>query len=231
MEEIREAALAYYHNLPEDLQKMASAKFKEIDSNGNGTISMREFKNGMGSSFDNDSVIMKRTFKELDKTGDGKLDFNEYITLYYLVESGRVLIFCAGHGCEAGPFLKGLYFTCVDCFHHNENETFDLCTSCYRNGDFDHEHTNFVDNHVLLRSKAACCDESTFDDESCSSGSSSESNQVSRSGSKRVQVKRSGTKRRAVFGAIKSGVSVAKVVGSVSSGDAASDAADSCTIM
>ncbi|KAM5553374.1 hypothetical protein ABKV19_025537 [Rosa sericea] len=222
MEEIREAALAYYHNLPEDLQKLASAKFKEIDSNGNDTISIREFKKSMGSSFDNDSVIMKRSFKELDKNGDGKLDFNEYITLYYLVESGRVLIYCAGDGCEAAPFLKGLYFTCVDCFHHNENETFDLCTSCYRNADFVHEHTNFVDNHVLLRSKAACCESTS---EPCSSGSDSESNQVSRSGSKRVQVKRSGSKRRAVFGAIKSGVSVAHAVGNV-----AADAA-SCSIM
>ncbi|KAL6189373.1 hypothetical protein ACLB2K_040762 [Fragaria x ananassa] len=224
MEEIREAALAYYHNLPEDLHKLASAKFKEIDSNDNGTISLREFKNSMRSSFDNDSVIMKRSFKELDKNGDGKLDFNEYITLYYLLESGRLLIYCAGDGCEDdAPFLKGHYFTCVDCFHHNENETFDLCTSCYRNGKFAHEHTNFLDNHVLLRSKAACCDEAIS--EPSSSGSDSESNQVSRSGSQRVQVNRSGSKRTAVFGAVKSGLSVAQAVGSVASNVA------SCSIM
>jgi hypothetical protein len=158
MEEIREAALAYYHNLPENSKKLASAKFKEIDSDGSGTISMKEFKKSMGSSFDNDSKIMKRSFKELDKNGDGKLDFNEYITLYYLVESGRVMVYCAGNGCEAAPFLKGLYFTCVDCFHENKVETFDLCTSCYRNGDYKHnrDHTNFADNHILLLSKAAC---------------------------------------------------------------------------
>ena len=157
MEEIRDAALAYYHNLPENLKNLASAKFKEIDSDGSGTISIKEFKKSMGRSFDNDSKIMKRSFKELDKNGDGKLDFDEYITLYYLVESGRVQVYCAGSECEFAPFLKGLYFTCVDCFHHDEDETFDLCTSCYRHGEYSHNHTNFVDNYVLLRSKAACC--------------------------------------------------------------------------
>ncbi|KAK9931274.1 hypothetical protein M0R45_018558 [Rubus argutus] len=173
MEEIREAALASYHNLPEDQKKLALAKFKEIDSDGSGTINMKEFKKSMGSSFDNDSNIMKRGFKELDKNGDSKLDFKEYITLYYLVESGRVLVYCAGSGCKFEPFLKGLYFTCVDCFHHDEDETFDLCTSCYRHGKYCHEHTNFVDNYVLLRSKAACSG-STY--EPSSSGFDSESN-------------------------------------------------------
>ncbi|XP_024196845.2 uncharacterized protein LOC112200070 [Rosa chinensis] len=222
MEEIRKAALAYYNNLPKDLQKLASAKFKEIDSSGDGTISIEEFKKSMGSSFHNNSVIMERSFKELDNNGDRKLDFNEYITLYYLVESGRVLIYCAGNGCKAAPFLKGLYFTCVDCFHHNKNGTFDLCTSCYHNADFVHEHTNFVDNHVLLRSKAACCESTS---EPCSPGSDSESNQVSRTGSKGVPVNRSGSKRRALLGAIKSGASVTRAVGNM-----ASDVA-SCSIM
>lgn len=147
---MHDAASAYYKNLPAELQQKAKEKFNEMDSDGSKTISSEEFQRSMGISSE-----IKGCFELLDKNKDGKLNFNEFITLYYLVEGGRG-VFCCGHGCKADPFLKGLYFTCVECFHNNEAATFDLCTSCYSDRKHNHEHANFLDNYVLLRSKAAC---------------------------------------------------------------------------
>ncbi|XP_021813464.1 uncharacterized protein LOC110756356 isoform X2 [Prunus avium] len=119
----------------------------------------------------------------------GKLDFEEFITLYYLVNSGMVL--CDGHGCKVN-FLKGLYFTCVDCFNYSKTNTFDLCTSCYRYRNFLHNHTNFLDNHVLMRCKAAylqdqpsSSDDQADESESDEEPSSPEPYAVKRSVSKR----------------------------------------------
>ncbi|KAL6194685.1 hypothetical protein ACLB2K_035763 [Fragaria x ananassa] len=250
MQEIRNAALAYYQNLSDELKQKATERFKEMDSNGNGTISINEFRRSLGSS------EIKRCFQLLDKTGDGKLDFNEFITLYYLVESGRG-VFCSGNGCKASPFLNGLYFTCVECFHNNEAATFDLCTSCYRDGEYVHNHASFLDNYVLLRSKAACESTTPTEDdhhevnaaesaEPISRGLVKVSDLFSRFGSSESpsspkidggsyesgseydaesdQVSRSGSKRRAVFEAIKS------LNSQVSIGDAAADES-SCSIM
>ncbi|BFG14235.1 hypothetical protein CerSpe_005090 [Prunus speciosa] len=145
MEEIRQVALAYYHNFSEDEKYEAYQAFREIDSNGDGTITIDEYEENFGTDH-------RSRFREVDTNGDGKLDFEEFITLYYLVNSGMVL--CDGHGCKVN-FLKGLYFTCVDCFSYSKTNTFDLCTSCYRYRNFLHNHTNFLDNHVLMRCKAA----------------------------------------------------------------------------
>ncbi|XP_024196488.1 uncharacterized protein LOC112199748 [Rosa chinensis] len=248
MQEIHNAALAYYHNLSDELKQKASEKFKEMDSNDNGTISIKEFRRSLGSS------EIKRCFKLLDKTGDGKLDFNEFITLYYLVESGRG-VFCDGHGCKASPFLNGLYFTCVECFHNNEAATFDLCTSCYRDGKYVHNHASFLDNYVFLRSKAACESTTPTEDDHhevsaaesaqpISRGLQTVSDLFGRSGPSEMpsspksdsesdsefnaesnQVSQSGSKRRAVFEAIKS------LNSQVSIGDAAADESGSCSIM
>ncbi|OMO95240.1 Calcium-binding EF-hand [Corchorus capsularis] len=150
MDEIREAALAYYANLPESMKQQAWSFFRSLDRNGDGKIDVQEYTialNRMGITWMNNLGF----FKELDRDGNGTLDFDEVITLFYLKESGRSY-FC--DGCRA--FLKGVYFTCLTCFNSGPAtcSSFDLCCSCYRNNNFNHHHhaTSFVDNYVLLQS-------------------------------------------------------------------------------
>ncbi|XP_050374412.1 uncharacterized protein LOC126791950 [Argentina anserina] len=54
-------------------------------------------------------------------------------------------------GCSV--YLCGLYFTCVACFDGADHNTYDLCAVCYRNWNFNHHHSYFLDNHILLRAK------------------------------------------------------------------------------
>ncbi|KAJ9700812.1 hypothetical protein PVL29_006230 [Vitis rotundifolia] len=87
-----------------------------------------------------------RFFQELDRDGNGRLDFNEFLTLFYIIKSRRP--FC--DGCEI--FLKGLFFTCVKC-HESRNDTFDLCSACYRGKRFIHRHAAILDVYTLLTHK------------------------------------------------------------------------------
>ncbi|KAF8392106.1 hypothetical protein HHK36_022448 [Tetracentron sinense] len=139
MEEIREAALAYYEAGSEELKLLARRFFKSMDTNGDGTVSISEFSECLwqrGYIFIDSSF-----FKELDKDGDGSLDFEEVITFYYMLKTRT---YCD----ECRAFLKVLYFTCVECFDHGPS--YDLCTTCYCKRKFNHKHTVFMDNYVLL---------------------------------------------------------------------------------
>ncbi|KAK9906022.1 hypothetical protein M0R45_000146 [Rubus argutus] len=149
MKEIRDAALAYYHNLSEQQKLDVYAFFQKMDTDGDGAITFKEFEQIFASSSHGDHF--NRIFQDVDKNGDGSLDFEESVTLYYSLVNGRVI---GCDGCRVS-FIKGLYFTCVDCFHHNETITFDLCSSCYGSRNYVHHHSNFLDNYALLRSKAA----------------------------------------------------------------------------
>ncbi|XWS53794.1 hypothetical protein CRYUN_Cryun10bG0030900 [Craigia yunnanensis] len=147
MDEIRDTAKAYYRNSPK-LQSDARACFKSWDKNGDEKIDLQEFYDKLNQQGIK-GLANQSFFKELDKNGNGTLDFDEFLTLYYIIESGR-FEFC--EGCEV--FLKGVYFTCVQCYNDSTTDTFDLCRSCYENEKFQH-HANatFVDNYMLLRSK------------------------------------------------------------------------------
>lgn len=147
MKEIRDAALAYYHNLSEEQKLVVYVFFQKWDTDGDGAITFKEFEQLFVCS----GYQINRIFQDLDKNGDVRLDFEESVTLVYCLTNLRV-ISCGG--CKA-PFLKGLYFTCVDCFDHNETITFDLCTSCYGSCNYVHHHSNFLDNYALLRARAA----------------------------------------------------------------------------
>ena len=143
--EIRAIALAYYHNFSKNEKHEAYAAFKRIDTNGGGKIPIDEYEEVFG-------IQDRLSFQEMDTNGDGKIDFEEFITLYYFVKFGMVL--CDGDGCKV-KFLKGVYFTCLECSRLNRTAIFDLCTSCYQYRNFVHEHDNFLDSHFLLRWKAA----------------------------------------------------------------------------
>ncbi|OMO68999.1 Calcium-binding EF-hand [Corchorus capsularis] len=148
MDEFQETALAYYANLPKSKKEEAIEFFRSLDRNGDGKISIQEYKAalteaGAGAT---DIAASLGLFKELDNDGNGTLDFDEVMTLFYLMESGR------GYSCDGcGAFLKGVYFTCLTCFNSKSN-SFDLCCSCCRNNNFNHHHdiADLVDNFVLL---------------------------------------------------------------------------------
>ncbi|KAH7521987.1 hypothetical protein FEM48_Zijuj07G0090100 [Ziziphus jujuba var. spinosa] len=150
MEEIYQAAKAYYNNLTEEQKNNAKIFFVSVDLNGDGNVSISEcmeILNKVGFKSCNSTKFLM----ELDRNGDGILDFDELVSLYYLVKSER-LIFCDGHGC--GVFLKGLYFTCHAYFRHKKI-TFDLCSSCFNDHNCRHDHAIFVDNFTLLRCMAS----------------------------------------------------------------------------
>lgn len=151
MEELHAAAYAYYRHGPQDLRHSAWSFFQSMDTNKDNQISWSEFYEFLQQSGYNWIVNDRSFFEKLDHNRDGHLNFPEVLTFYYIIKTRNILCRrCSAH-------LWGLYFTCVACFddvglgHHQG--TYDLCATCYRNNCFDHHHTYFLDNHVLLRSK------------------------------------------------------------------------------
>ncbi|KAG6645205.1 uncharacterized protein LOC122274150 [Carya illinoinensis] len=145
MEEICEVAKAYYANSTKQQQEEARDAFQKMNLENNKTISLTDFLDiCLPDSFP--KSVACSLFKELDVNRDGSLDFDEFITLFYLHQSKR-LLYC--HGCE--KFLTGLYFTCVKCFDSTSN-SYDLCSICYRKKNFQHhKDAVFLDNYALLR--------------------------------------------------------------------------------
>ncbi|KAG7967518.1 hypothetical protein I3843_08G103300 [Carya illinoinensis] len=133
MEEIREVAKAYYANSTKQQQEEARDAFQKMNLEKNKTISLTDFLDiFLPDSFP--KSVACSLLKELDVNGDGSLDFDEFITLFYLHQSKR-LLYC--HGCE--KFLTGL-------------NSYDLCSICYRKKNFQHhKDAVFLDNYALLR--------------------------------------------------------------------------------
>ncbi|KAL6187995.1 hypothetical protein ACLB2K_039390 [Fragaria x ananassa] len=204
MKEIRDAALAYYYNLSKEQQQEVYTFFQAMDIDGDGGITIKEFQQIFISTFSVPRDSVNHLFREMDKNGDGVLDFEEAITLYYVLSNDR-MVGC--DGCKT-PFLKGLYFTCVDCFDHSPTDSFDLCISCFGSRNYVHEHCNFLDNYAILRSKSA---------------QTSSANSVDASDYEDYQVPRS--KSLAALNAINTGLEIGNAVGNVVV------AASSCIIM
>ncbi|GMY27008.1 Calcium-binding EF-hand [Fagus crenata] len=144
MEEFHEVAIAYYNNAPRNLQRLAWNFFLALDTDGDGRISYMEFISFLRQC--GYAWISSNFFKDLDRDSDGCLGFWEVITLYYVIKTRGV--WC--QGCQ--QCLVGLYFTCISCFDSG-SRTYDLCPTCYKQKKFSHHHRNFLDNHLLLRSK------------------------------------------------------------------------------
>lgn len=147
MEEIREAALAYYENGSPDQKRLAQDFFDCLDEDGKGKVDVREVISILGEEED-EVVDYSGVFQELGRDKDGKLDFNGFLTLFYVIKS-RSRPFCD----RCRVFLKGLFFTCVRCHESSNVDTFDLCSKCYRGKKFSHEHDGFLDNYALLAHK------------------------------------------------------------------------------
>ncbi|KAL5542372.1 hypothetical protein UlMin_010082 [Ulmus minor] len=143
MEELKQAAVAYYNNSTIEIQQKAWEFFKSIDTNGDGRISFGEFTQFLHCNGYN--CFDPNFFRHLDTNGDQCLDFWEILTFYYLIKTR----FSSCQRCRC--MLNTLYFTCVDCF--DGGQAFDLCSICYSTRHFSHHHNRFLDSYVLLRSK------------------------------------------------------------------------------
>ena len=89
--------------------------------------------------------------KELGKEPADHLDhFTDAFVFYYLAVTKRP---CCDV-CQA--FLKGLYFTCLDCFE-NEDKTYNLCNNCFcevKDCPKGHGHVAFLDNFAAFQAKS-----------------------------------------------------------------------------
>ncbi|XP_010471684.1 PREDICTED: uncharacterized protein LOC104751443 isoform X2 [Camelina sativa] len=147
MEELREAAVAYYNNGTEEQKNLARQFFRAMDVDGNGRVSLREYTDFLGKTAGLAS-FHPEMFPTLDQNGDGQLDFTEVLTLYYVARTHTVCCDVCLHA------LSGLYFTCVTCFESKcGDDTFDLCVKCYKRQAYSHPHRLFLDSNVLLRAK------------------------------------------------------------------------------
>ncbi|KDP33329.1 hypothetical protein JCGZ_12878 [Jatropha curcas] len=146
MEKIRLDASAYYRNLATADKQMAINGFNLMDKTGNGKISLRRY-----SEYFKQRGLVELTypefFKALDSNGDDRLDFDEFITVYYLCMNNK-LIFCE----ECMVFLSGSYMSCLQCFNSG-SEPYNVCCACYRKNNIDHhKDATFVDNQKLKNS-------------------------------------------------------------------------------
>ncbi|XP_020536693.2 uncharacterized protein LOC105638483 [Jatropha curcas] len=118
--------------------------FSAMDKTGSGKVSLKEY-----SEYFKQRGLVELTypdlFKALDTNGDGRLDFDEYITVYYLCMNNK-LIYCG----ECGVFLSGSYMSCRQCFNNGSGDPYNICYDCYSRNNIDHhKDATFVDNIQL----------------------------------------------------------------------------------
>ncbi|KAG5560443.1 hypothetical protein RHGRI_003679 [Rhododendron griersonianum] len=148
MEEIRGAAMAYYARMSDDQRQSVEGFISRMDGNGDGKVSFQEYLDFIGAQgYDH---VPSDLFRLLDENNREYLDFGDCVTLFYMITCNR-FVFCGGDNCKS--HLLGLHFVCVECYRVGKG-TFSLCSSCYRDTNFDHEHSTFLDNYDLLHSKA-----------------------------------------------------------------------------
>ncbi|XP_057459516.1 uncharacterized protein LOC130750104 [Actinidia eriantha] len=204
MEEMHNAAMAYYENLTEEQKQQARKLYELSDTNGDGTVSLEEFLDFL-SEQNFSEYVPPNLFKLLDKNRDGTIDFEEFVTLYYIVKVCRGIITCDGCG---GNLWGNIYFLCVECYYAG-GRTYDLCCKCYHNKRFKHVHTAFLDSYVLLdrmqpkqldrmQPKQQTQNAPTQGNITSRKGQGGRSNAQTGNTSKKGQVKRSNTKMERV---------------------------------
>ncbi|XP_010243840.1 PREDICTED: uncharacterized protein LOC104587812 isoform X2 [Nelumbo nucifera] len=148
IDEIREAAAIYYNSCSNEEKQRVLSMFVTLDTNNDGKVSYEEFE-----AFPSSVGLLKpaiEDFMELDRDGDGYLDYQDAKVLYYMDLTREICQVCR-------RFIKGMYYTCVECFDHKgrlgERKTHSLCLACYDTGRVNHPHV-FLDNYALLRTRS-----------------------------------------------------------------------------
>ncbi|KAL5542419.1 hypothetical protein UlMin_010129 [Ulmus minor] len=143
MEQLHKIAQAYYHAAPENIKQSAKEFIKRMDTNGDGNVKLHEF---LAFTKKEGYVQMSNPHFFNDLIWNDSFGFWEGMTLYYIVQSGRP--FCDG----CGTFIKGMYFTCVQCFE--KGKSFNIGISCFGSRSYVHEHQDqFLDNFYCLRNQ------------------------------------------------------------------------------
>lgn len=146
MEELQNIAMLHYNATTPDAKVKVKQFFYSMDRDADGKINERDFLSFMREQ-KLDHLRDGGFFEKIDMDGDGALCFEEVITLYYLIRSGRP------HCDWCRKFIPGVFFSCIRCF--KSQSSFILCRTCYQSNDCDHasDHggaTTFIDNYTLL---------------------------------------------------------------------------------
>ncbi|KAG8369773.1 hypothetical protein BUALT_Bualt14G0048500 [Buddleja alternifolia] len=153
MDRLRAIADASYKAAPPGVKTLAHNFFKALDTDQDGRVSLPEYLLFMTQQgytrFNN-----PRFFHDLDRDGNGSLDFQDVLTLHYIVKSGRPLCDCCG------VLIPGTFFSCVECFDSPTTTRtmgpYSVCIFCLRSNKSDHNHgghQQFLDTYTLLETK------------------------------------------------------------------------------
>ncbi|GJT87391.1 serine/threonine-protein phosphatase [Tanacetum coccineum] len=141
-------AMASFQASSDDVQKLAHDFFCAMDNDGDGKIDKKEFLEFMQVQGYCRQATNLYLFKQLDQDGNGTLDFEEVMTLYYIIKSGRPFCDCCGE------FIPSTYFTCVGCLEDDPSgRPVYICLDCFTKQKCPHNHdhlSRFVDNYSLL---------------------------------------------------------------------------------
>ncbi|KAG5554149.1 hypothetical protein RHGRI_011878 [Rhododendron griersonianum] len=140
--------MTYYANMSIGQKQAVQNFYKSLDANGDGKVTSQEYLDALRKAGLNQTSLPSNLFQVLDENNDGTLDLEECVTFYYMI-TGQRLVSCDG----CGSYMLGLHFLCVECYRVSKEKTFDLCGSCYRNKNFNHAHSYFLDNFALLRTQ------------------------------------------------------------------------------
>ncbi|KAL9390958.1 hypothetical protein Peur_014878 [Populus x canadensis] len=142
MDELHKIARAYYTTANEESKSQGKRIFNSIDHDGNRRITIQEYLPYMKRN-GHTKMANRPFFDYLNESRTGKLEFMEVMTLFYIIKSGRK--FC--DGCDG--LLKGTFFSCTDCFDLDD-ESFNLCSECFTESSYVHDHRHFLDNYIIL---------------------------------------------------------------------------------
>ncbi|KAI4318182.1 hypothetical protein L6164_025985 [Bauhinia variegata] len=153
MEEAHQVAEAIFENLP---KRKAEELLKSIDKNGDDKISVEELK-GYLKKADLKAMAKSNIFSLIDRNKDGYLQFDEVVTLSYVINSSRPVC----NHCK--KLIPGAFLTCKDChWKKPAKESYNLCIGCYKGGKYKHKHDEFLDNYTLFEEMQEMLQESSF---------------------------------------------------------------------
>ncbi|KAK9182492.1 hypothetical protein WN944_025637 [Citrus x changshan-huyou] len=157
MEALRKVALAYYNSGTDQERSLFNQFFQSMDKDGNRRVSYREFSDFMSQKAHDENMRTRDFFNQLDIDRSGGLDFNEVLTLYYILKSGRPI--CG----QCKIFITNEYFACMKCFETG-SAAYSICLECFRDeGSLNHNHPSLRSNksQVAAPSLHSCSESSS----------------------------------------------------------------------